>query len=127
MNELSLDRREEALRGSVIVRGADRTHRGEDPGVAELPNQRERGGLRPLIRVMHEPLGRSTPADRHLERVDHELGPKMGGHGATDDRPGVQIHHRGEMQPPFVRDDVGDVRDPGRKRKQDPSSAARQA
>ena len=117
MNELPLDRREEALRGSVVVRGADRTHRGEDPGVAELPTERERGELRSLVGVVHETS----------ERVDHELGPKMGGHGPTDDRPGVPIHHRGEIQPPFVRGDVGDVRDPGRKRKQDPSSAARQA
>ena len=126
MNELSLDRREEALRGSVVVRGADRTHEARIPESRSFrPNANEVNCV-PWSEWCTRPRG-STSADRHLERADHELGPKMGGHGPTDDRPGVQIHHRGEMQPPFVRDDVGDVRHPGRKRKQDPSSAARQA
>jgi hypothetical protein len=69
-------------------------------------------GLRALIGVVHEPYAWSTASDRHLERVDHELGTKMRSHRPADDRSGVQIHHRREMQPSLTGGDIGDVRDP---------------
>jgi hypothetical protein len=47
VNELALERREEALDGGVLIRGAHRPHRSDDPGLAEFAAEREARELVP--------------------------------------------------------------------------------
>jgi hypothetical protein len=55
---------------------------------------------------------RSAAGDRHLERVDDELGAEMVGHRPADHAAAVAVDYRGEVQPARPGRDMGDLRDP---------------
>jgi hypothetical protein len=75
VEELELERAEEALDHRVVVRVADRTHRGQQPGVTQ-PLAEHPGRLLGAVVGVHDRLlfGWATPPLRHIERVDDELG-----------------------------------------------------
>ena len=69
--------------------------------------------LAALIGVMNRARVWATSGERHLERVDDQLGAEMVGHRPADDQPGEQVLDVREVQEPLPRRDVGDVRRPG--------------
>src|SRR2546425_1279310 len=79
IEQLALERRDEALAQGVVVGIAHTAHRRPDAGLATAPAVGERGVLAALIRVMNH-LGRSALRDGHVERGQDELGAEMGCH-----------------------------------------------
>src|SRR5438309_11887496 len=84
IEQLALERREEALAHGVVVGIAHTAHRRSDAGLATAPAEGERRVLAALIRVMTH-LGRSPLRDAHVERGQDELSAKMRFHGPADD------------------------------------------
>src|SRR2546425_11141737 len=84
IEQLAIERREEALAHGVVVGIAHTAHRRPDAGRATATAERERGVLAALIRVMNH-LGWSALRDGHVERGQDELGAEMGFHRPADD------------------------------------------
>src|SRR6266536_3090562 len=110
--QLLLERGVEALADGVVVAVTLRAHRLRDPGLAQLLPEDQRDILRPLIRVMDQLVGRLASADRHLERVDDELGLHVGAHRPADDLAAEAVDHRGEVERALPGRDVLDVGGP---------------
>ena len=55
---------------------------------------------------------RTPRVDRHLQRVDHDVGVHRRRHRPADDLAREQIHRDREVEPALVGRDVGHVRDP---------------
>src|SRR5438094_851281 len=111
IEQLALERREEALAHGVVVGIAHTAHRRPDAGLATAPAEGERRVLAALIRVMNH-LGRSALRDGHVERGQDELGAEVGFHRPADDPATPRVEHDGEIQEAGPRRDVRDVRDP---------------
>lgn len=61
-----------------------------------------------------DPPGRRTLAlDGHVQRVDGDLGVQGLAHGPTDNLACVHVEDRGQVQPAFCGEDVGEVGEPG--------------
>src|SRR6266508_450631 len=73
IEQLALERREEALTHSVVVSVAHTAHRRADAGVTTVPAEGERRVLTPLIGVMNH-IGRPPLHERHVEGGPDELG-----------------------------------------------------
>ena len=99
MDELFLERREEALGDGVVVGAAFGAHRDGDAGVAGLLAEAQSDVLRALVGMMNEPGRRPAAMKRHLERVDDELGAHVVGHRPADDPAAVGVLDGGEIQP----------------------------
>src|SRR2546428_647585 len=84
IEQLALERREEALAQGVVVGIAYTAHRRPDASLATAAAEGERRVLAALIRVMNH-LGRSALRDGHVERGQDELGAKMRFHRPADD------------------------------------------
>src|SRR5437660_897176 len=78
IEQLALERREEALTHGVVVGVAHTTHRRPDAGLTAAPAESERRVLAALIRMMNH-VGRAAPRDRHVECGQDEFGAEMGG------------------------------------------------
>src|SRR3990172_6919289 len=74
VEQLALERREEALRHGIVVRVAHRPHRGPDSRCLAAKPERNRRVLGALIRVMDHALRPALP-ERHVERLSHDLPP----------------------------------------------------
>jgi len=60
---------------------------------------------------------------RHVERVDDELGAHVVGHRPADDRARVGVLNRGQVQPALPRAQIGDVGEPQHVRRSGPELA----
>src|SRR5256886_11438131 len=72
IEQLALERREEALAHRVVVGIAHTTHRGPDAGLATPPTEGERSVLAAVVGVMNH-LRRLTLGDGHLQGSQDEL------------------------------------------------------
>src|SRR5436853_6916123 len=61
---------------------------------------------------MHEPGCGAAVRHRHLHGVDHELCSQMRCHRPAHDPTTEQVADRGQVQPPLIGHDRGDVGDP---------------
>src|SRR2546425_253628 len=111
IEQLALERREEALAHGVVVGIAYTAHRRPDASLATAAAEGERRVLAALIRVMNH-RGRAALRDGHVERGQDELGAKMGFHRPADDAATPRVEHDGEIQEAGPRRDVRDVRHP---------------
>src|SRR5215208_642106 len=50
--------------------------------------------------------------DRHVQCIEHELGPQVVRHGPANDLPGVGVEYEREVEPSLPGTHVRDVRDP---------------
>src|SRR6266446_3718658 len=112
IEQLALERREEALAHGVVVGIAYTAHRRPDASLATAAAEGERRVLAALIRVMNH-RGRSALRDGHVERGQDELGAEMGFHRPADDAATPRVEHDGEIQEAGPRRDVRDVLAPG--------------
>ena len=111
VEKLALERREEALAERVVVRVADRAHRGSDTGLPAAQPERDRRVLRALVRVMDHSLGPALP-DGHVQRVEDELRAQVRRHGPADHSAAPRIEHDGQVEEPCGSRDIRDVGDP---------------
>ncbi len=78
VDQLALQRAEEALRDGVVVGVAERSHRRRDPRSAHSTSERERGVLTGLgVGVMHEPGLRPAPRET-ITRIELPIGAILG-------------------------------------------------
>jgi hypothetical protein len=95
----------------VVVGIAHAAHRRPDARLAAAQTERDRGVLAAVVAVMDHGL-RAALCDRHVQRIEDQLGPQMRRHGPPDDLPTPRTEHDREEQEPCPRRDVGDVGDP---------------
>ena len=99
MDELLLERGEEALGDGVVVAVSAAAHRLRDPGGAGLLAEGEADELAALIGMADQPRCRAAVRERHSQRVGDELGAHVVGHAPADDPAAVEILHRDEIEP----------------------------
>ncbi len=112
VDELLLDRREEALGDGVVVAVAAASHRLRDPGGAGLLAEGQRDELAALVGVPDQPARGAAVREGHLRRVDDELCAHVVGHGPPDDPARVEVLDGDEIQPALLGPEVGDVGHP---------------
>src|SRR5579862_2075387 len=99
LEQLAFERGEEALTHRVVVRIAHAAHRWSHTHVpAPLP-ERDRRVLAALIGMVNH-IDRSALRERHVERLEHELGPQVRRHRPTDDPAAPRIEDDGEVEKP---------------------------
>ena len=71
----------------------------------------ERGVLRALVGVMHDPIGAAL-CKRHVQRPEHQFGAKMVGHRPSHHPAAEHIEHDRQIHEPRQGRHVGDVSHP---------------
>src|SRR3954467_13035157 len=109
VDELGLERAEEALHGRVVVAVALAAH-----GLPEaVPPQHLAVGparvLHAAVRVVDQPRRRLPAPDRHEQGVAGELAAEVVGHAPADDLAGRQVLDGGEVQPALAGRDVREI------------------
>ena len=61
--------------------------------------------------MVNDPFRPASP-DRHVQGIDHQLGPQVGGHRPAHHAAAEGIHHYGQIQKPRPGPDVGDIGNP---------------
>ena len=112
VDQLALERGEEALGHRVVVRAADAAHRGTDAGEPAARAEGDRGVLTAAIGVMDESSERLALVDRHLERGEHELGAQVRRHRPAHDLAAEDVEHDRQVEEARAGRDVRDVGDP---------------
>ena len=95
--QLALERREEALRHRVVVRIADRSHRGHYTGFPAALAERVAGVLAATIRVVDHRSGLAL-RDRHVQRRQNQLRAQVRLHRPADDPARIHIEHHRQIQ-----------------------------
>ena len=113
VEELSLERCEEAFAEGVVIGGADAAHAAEQAGLAEAVPKCPGRVLRATVGVQDclTGLGSAAPAC-DLQRVDDEFGLEVIGDGEADDAARVDIDHDGRVDPALTGGVLGDIGDP---------------
>ncbi len=113
VEELALERGEEALAHGVIKAIADAPERRTDVGLAAPGAEGQRRVLTPVVRMVHDagglPLGNG-----HLEGGQHELRPEVPGHRPADDAAAEDVEDDGEVEEAAAGGHVRDVGHPER-------------
>ena len=65
-----------------------------------------------LVAVMHDAATGTPVPDRHVERVEHDLGRETLGHGPAHDAPAEDVEHDRDVEEAGPRVHVRDVGDP---------------
>src|SRR3990170_1656691 len=111
VEQLALERREEALAERVVVGVAHTPHGRPDAGLATPAPEGERGVLAALVLVMNY-IGRPALRHGHVQRRQDELGAERGVHRPANDTPTPRIEDDGEREEAGPGRHVGDVRHP---------------
>lgn len=102
IEQLALERREEALAHGVVVGVPHAAHRRADAGLAAASAEFDRRVLAALVRVMND-SGRAPRSHGHVQRGQNELGLRMGFHGPADDASAPRVEHHGQAPGPDRR------------------------
>jgi len=105
IEQLALERREEALAHRVVVAVPDRSHGGSDPCLPAALAEFDRRVLASLVRVMDHVV-RAAPLERHVQGVQNELRPKVVGHRPPDDPAPEDVHDSRKEENPRPGRDV---------------------
>ena len=113
VEQLALERCEEAFAEGVVVGGADAAHAAEQAGLAEAVSECPGRVLRVTVGVddCRAGLGSAAPAC-DLECVDDEFGLEVVGDGEADDAARVDIDHHGRVDPALTGWVLGDIGHP---------------
>jgi hypothetical protein len=111
VEQFAFERGKETFADRVIEAIADRAHRRPYLGLAAALAEGERSVLAALVGVMNN-LARTALPERHVERLEHQLGAQIGLHRPAYDPPTEHIEHHGEVEKPRPGRDVGDIRNP---------------
>ena len=111
VEQLALEGAEEALAHRVVVRVADGPHRRSDACLLAAHAEGD-GGVLAAVVGMVDDAARLALRDRHVQRLDDDVGLEAGGHRPADDATAPDIEHDGEVEEAGPGRHVGDVRDP---------------
>src|SRR6266540_2186256 len=110
IDQLALQGGEEALDQGVVEAVAHRPHRCADPQRLQPAAKRQAGELRPLIRMMNQPVVDPAAApDGQLHRTDRQLGGQVLAHLVADRQPGAAVDDRSQVQRSLVGGQLGVV------------------
>src|SRR5258708_7000450 len=112
MDELGLERREEAFGDGVVPAIAFATHAAEDVVVAELALVLHARVLDAAVRVMEEARFGVSGLQGHGQGVEGQAPIDVRIEGPADHTSREEVQDRCEVQPALSCPDVGDVRDP---------------
>ena len=62
--------------------------------------------------MVHESRSTTAVVDRHVERIEHQFGPKVVGHRPTHHSSGEGIQNKGKVQPSLPASGIRNVRNP---------------
>lgn len=111
IEQLALERREEALAHRIVVGIADRSHRRADAHLAAPLAEGQGPELAALVGVVNRVAGPALD-EREVQRLRDEVGAETSRHRPADDAATPRIEDNGEVQEAGPRRDVRDVRDP---------------
>lgn len=111
LQQLAFERPEERLAHGIVVAVPDGPHRGPDPRLLAAMAEADRGVLTALVRVVDHVL-RLSLVQRHRERRDDQLRPKMRLHAPAHDPATEHVEHHGQEQEALPGRDVRDIRHP---------------
>src|SRR5215218_5094566 len=115
VDQLPLERANEALGHRVVVGIGHRSYRGQKALFPEpVPELQLHGGvLAAPIGVVNQPRRWPASVDGHVHGIENQFRPKVVRHGPSYDSPSrVSVEHKREVEPAFPGSDVSDVRDP---------------
>jgi hypothetical protein len=108
VQQLALQRGEEAFTQGIVKTIANRAHRGADASFPAAAAKGQGGVLATVIGVMDDLLG-MTLLNSHVQGLQDQLGAQVGRHGPTDYPPAPGIDYDGQVQEPGPRADVGNI------------------
>jgi site-specific DNA recombinase len=111
VDQLTLQRGVEALDQGMVEAVAHRPHRRADPQLLQLAAERQAGELRPLVRMMNQPITVEQAAAPHpkLHRGDGQLRGRVLADGMPDRQPGAAVDDRHQVQLALVGGQLGVV------------------
>src|SRR5262245_42200975 len=112
--QLDLQRCEEALGHRVVPAVAAAAHAADDSLAVQCAAIVCTSVLAAPIRMMQQTAWRTSPSQRHGQRLERELPCDLRAHGPAHDRARAEIEDDGQVQPPFVGPEIRDVGDPRR-------------
>lgn len=112
VDELDLQRREEALGDGVVPSIAPAAHAANDPVLRQHTLVVAAGVLTPTIRVVQRARQWPPTGQRHAEGVEGEVIRDVLAHRPTDSEARTEIEDYRQVEPALARRDVGDVGDP---------------
>src|SRR5215813_9260092 len=113
INLLGLEGLHEALGHGVVVRAADAAHARLDARRLEAADIVAAGVLDAAIGMMDEAASNYLAAgERHLQRLDRQLGPQMFGHRPADYLAAEGVEDHGQEHEGLFQPHIGDVGDP---------------
>jgi len=119
VDQLGLEQPDLGLGEGVVVGVADAADAGRGAGFGEPFGEPDRGVLGTGVGVVHQPgqvgdTGLLPGPDRHLQRVEHQLGAHARRGAPADDPAGERVEHERDEDHPGPGRDIGVVRDPQR-------------
>src|SRR5215472_13192656 len=111
LEQLAFERGEKAFAHRVVEAVAHRTHRGPHPGLLAALAEGERGVLAALVGVMNHAISAPLP-ERHVERLEHQLGAQRGLHRPAHDPAAENVEHHGQIEEAGPGWNVGYICDP---------------
>src|SRR2546425_726454 len=112
VDELDLQRGEEALSDGVVPAVAPPAHAADDPVLRQHPLVVAAGVLTAPIRMMQQAPRGTTASQRHPEGVEGEVVRDALAHRPADGEARAEIEDHRQVEPALARRDVRDVGDP---------------
>src|ERR687893_277419 len=112
VDQLPLERGNEALGHRVVVGIGHRSHRGQKTLFPEPAPELQGGVLAAPIGVVNQPSRWPASVDGHVHGIEDQFRPKVVRHGPSYDSAGVSVEHEREVEPAFPGSEVSDVRHP---------------
>src|SRR5271167_2095714 len=111
VKQLALEGGEEALAHGVVETVTHRAHRGSHTGLLAAFAEGERGVLTALVGMMDAP-GRTALSERHVERLEHQLGAQIDLHCPAHDLAAEGVEHHRQIEKAGPGRNVSDIGHP---------------
>ena len=111
VQEFAFERGEKALRHSIVVGVANRSHGGTNARLAAAVAEGDGCVLRALIRMVDHAF-RLADGERHVQRRKHDIGVQRQRHRPANNPSAEGVEHDGEVEKAGPGWNAGDVGDP---------------
>lgn len=112
-NALTLEQLEEALRYGIVVAIASPAHAGLQVVARKKALPFIAGELAALIGMHNDGIARFSAPHSHVQGIKSQLGINAAAGGPANNLPPVQVKHCRQIQPAFMRGNVGGACNPG--------------
>ncbi len=112
INTFHLERTKEALHRRVIVPGAHTIHANQEAVFHQQGLVSTTGVLTTLVRMVHDSRHRGTTFESHFQSPNRQVFRHVTVHSPTNDAPTEEIQQHRQVDPPHLRRDIGNIRQP---------------